>query len=97
VRCAAVQGTLLANLTSKLKLCGLGRIVLACPGDATFPHRTGSTRHLSAVAVLLVFWLFYLKEKVTDGKQTGTEHTRLIPQHCEERQVSHYDLSSQRR
>src|ERR1035438_3894461 len=36
--------SLLPKLASKLKLRGIGRIVLACPGDANFPAGQGSIR-----------------------------------------------------
>jgi hypothetical protein len=73
------------KLASKLKLRGGGRIVLAVRETRASPNRTGFDPPRKIAAVLLDFWLFYLKEKVTDGKQTGTEHTRLVPQHREER------------
>jgi hypothetical protein len=73
------------KLASKLKLRAGGRIVLAVRETRASPNRTGFDPPRKIAAVLLDFWLFYLKENVTDGEQTGTEHTRLIPQHREER------------
>ena len=64
-----------------LKLLAVGRIVCGVWVDAHFPPPDGFNPRRILSAVHLVFWLFYLKERVTDGKQAGTEHTRFIPQH----------------
>jgi hypothetical protein len=89
--------SILRNLASKLKLHGAGRIVLAVRVRLLTPPDRVSLPPDAEKAAILDFVLFHLKEKVTDGKQAGTEHTGLVPQHREERQVRDYHLPAQRR
>jgi hypothetical protein len=76
---AGSDESILRNLASKLKLRGAGRIVLAVRVRQLTPPDRVSFASLRLKAAFLFFWLFYLKEKVTDGKQADTEHTGLVP------------------